>query len=143
MGVLSRGEALKKAQDYKLDLVLISQKAAPPVAKIVDLKRFLYQKQQLEKEARRKAKKQELKQLRFKPTIGGHDLETRIRRAKDFLGNGDKVKFIIQFFGRQITHKEIGEEKLDQVLKALEDVAEVEKEPWFEGKRLMCIVKPR
>jgi len=145
LGEMTREEGLKKAQEQGLDLVVVNQKADPPVAKILELKKFIYEKKKQKQQSLRgkKKKTQELKQLRFKPNIGPHDLEIRLKRAREFLEDGNKIKFIVQFLGRQITHKKVGEAKINQILSALEDIAEVEKEPWFEGKRLMVIVRPK
>ncbi len=143
-GVMSREAALKLAQEAGLDLVLVNQQAQPPVARIIDLQKFIYEKQQRWQEARKKSRRgSEVKRIRLRPNIAPHDLEIKIRRIRDFLTKGYKIKITVQFFGRQITHKEIGEEKLNQVLAALKEECEIEKEPWFEGKKLMVIIRPK
>jgi len=143
LGILPREKALEKAKEQNLDLVIVNQKADPPVAKITDFRKFLYEERKKQQTTRKKGKSRELKKLRFKPNIALHDLEIRIKRARGFLENGNVVKFIIQFMGRQITHKEVGEEKLNLILEQLADLVDIEKEPWYEGKRLMVIVKPK
>ncbi len=142
LGVLSRDEALKKARELDLDLVVISQKANPPVAKMLDFRKFLFEKRK-ERQDARKGRKTDTKILRFKPNIDDHDLEVRIKRAREFLEDGDKVKFEIPFFGRMITRKEVGYKKLDRIMQEISDVAETERERWMDGRRLLLLVKPK
>lgn len=142
LGVMARDEALAKANAHKLDLVVISAAAAPPVAKILDFGKFLFDKRKERADAR-KGKRPDTKTLRFKPNIGDGDLQVRIKRARQFLQDGNKVKFEIPFFGRMIMRKEVGHAKLDHVLEELSDVAEVEKKRWMDGRRLLMMVKPK
>lgn len=142
LGVMSREEALKKAQEYNLDLVVVSTRTTPNVAKVLDFNKFIFDKRK-EKQKTRKGKRTETKTLRFKPNIDEHDLQVRIARAKRFLEEGDKVKFEILFHGRMITRKELGHEKLDRIMQELNGIAEVDKERWMDGKRLLIIVKPK
>ena len=138
LGVITREEALKLAAENELDLVLIVTKAKPPVAKIVDFSKFKYDQQKKEAE-QRKGKRTELKELQFKPNIDEHDLNVRIKRAKEFLTNGDKVKFTVKFFGRMKAKKQIGYDKMKIVVRELEDFAEVESGPTMERNFLVSI----
>lgn len=144
LGVLTKSEALIKAREHELDLVLVAEKADPPVAKLTDLKKYVYEKRKEQKQAR-KGKKQELKEFRIGANISEGDLKQRIERILGFLKSGDKVKFTVLFKGRMIAHQKIGREKIDRIYQAVEEtgVGEYEKKPWLEGKRLMAIVKPK
>jgi translation initiation factor IF-3 len=140
LGILSRSEALKKAEEYELDLVLISIKADPSVARIIDLSKHKYAEQKRESEQRR-GRKVEMKELQLKPNIDDHDLEVRIRRAEEFLKRGDKVKFTVKFHGRLSSKKDLGREKMDRVLASLSEVAEIESGPKMEGNLLITLLK--
>ena len=142
LGVLTREEALNKALECGLDLVVVSVNADPPVAQIIDLSKYKYQQQKKAAE-QRKGKRTELKELQFKPNIDVHDLEVRINRAKDFITSGDKVKFTVKFFGRMKDKKELGKEKMDTILKEIESIADVEMGPKYEGNFLVLYVKPK
>lgn len=142
IGVLSRTEALEKARQAKLDLVEIAPKARPPVAKIVDFNKFLYQQEKKKREERKKSKVSETKEVRLGPFMDGHDLGVMIRRSKDFLNNGDKVKLVVRFSGRQIVHPEFGQKILEKIIAELSEVSKVEKEKHFEGKQLISILTP-
>lgn len=141
LGVLKKDAALAKAKEHGLDLVLVSTSAKPSVAKILDFGKFKFDKRK-ERQDARKGKRPDTKTLRFKPNIDDHDLQVRVNRAKEFLKDGDKVKFEIPFYGRMITRKEVGHEKLDKVMERLGDVAEVEKKRWMDGRRLLMMIKP-
>lgn len=136
-----RDQAIRMAQAARLDLVMVAQKADPPVAKILDLKKFLYEKKQEQKKG--KSRKTSTKELRFGPNISEHDLNTRIGRARKFLKERNKVKFKVLFRGRMFSHQEVGREKLKRILDALSEIGEIDREPWFEGKQLMMIIKPK
>lgn len=135
-------EALKLAQDAQLDLIEISPDAKPPVVRIVDYKKFKYLEEKKEKEARKHAKATELKEVRFSPFIGEHDLETNLNRVKKFLQNGDMVKISIVFKGRQMAHQEFGPKKLTEIIGLLEGIGEQERQARFEGRRYVTFVKP-
>lgn len=142
IGVLSKFEALNKAQSLGLDLVEIAPKAQPPVAKIIDFKKFLYQLAKKKREERKKAKVSETKEIRLGPFMDNHDLEVMIRRGREFLANGDKVRLVVKFIGRQIAHPEFGKEVLNKVILALSDISKIERESHFEGKQLIAIITP-
>lgn len=135
-------EALKKAQELELDLIEIAPDAKPPVAKLIDFKKFKYLEQKKEKEARKHAKQTELKEVRFSPFIGEHDLNTQLERVKKFLSEGDLVKVSIIFTGRQMAHTEFGPKLLLRIMAELASVAEKEREEKFEGRRLVTTLKP-
>lgn len=135
-------EALKKAHDEELDLVEIAPNAQPPVAKIVDFKKFKYLEEKKEKEARRNARQTELKEVRFSPFIGDHDYNTAIGKVKKFLSEGDLVKISVIFKGRQMAHTEFGPKLLERIMVSLDDIGEKDRPERFEGRRFVTIVKP-
>jgi translation initiation factor IF-3 len=138
---MSLSDALKKAEESGLDVVEIAKDAKPPVVKIIDFSNFKYTEEKKEREARKKAKLSEQKEVRFSPFIGEHDLQTRIARVKEFLKEGDTVKISIVFKGRQMAHKEFGPKMLDKIMGILEGIAEKEREERFEGRRFVTVVK--
>lgn len=142
IGVLSRQEALQKAQEAELDLVEIAPAAKPPVAKIIDFNKFLYQQSKKKQEEKRKAKVTETKEVRLGPFMQGHDLNVMIGRAKGFLEDSDKVRLVVKFTGRQIAHPEFGRDVLNKVIKELSDISKIEKEPRLEGRQLVTILAP-
>lgn len=142
IGVISRNEALEKARSQGLDLVEIAPKAVPPVAKIIDFKKFLYQEEKKKREEKRKAKTSETKEVRLGPFMSENDLATMTRRAKDFLSEGNKVKLVVTFAGRQITHPEFGHKVLDKVINDLSTLSKVERERRFEGRKLIILISP-
>ncbi|MCL5435275.1 MAG: translation initiation factor IF-3 [Patescibacteria group bacterium] len=142
IGVLSKFEALTKARELELDLVEVAPKAVPPVAKIVDFKKFLYQEEKKKREEKRKAKVSETKEVRLGPFMSANDLGVMSKRARDFLEAGDKVRLVVTFAGRQIAHPEFGHQILDKVLKDLEDVSKVERDRHLEGKKLIILITP-
>lgn len=126
-----------------LDLVEISPNADPPVVRITDYNKFLYQKKKKEKEIKANAVKQQLKEIRFGPETGEHDFEFKLRHAKSFLAEGNKVKAYVQFRGRAIMFKERGELLLLRFLKELEEHGAAEQLPRMDGKRMMVIIAPK
>jgi len=140
IGVVSIDEARKLAHEEELDLVEIAPMASPPVAKIIDYSKFLYQLKKKKQEEKKKAVTSETKQIRMGPFIGDHDLQIKVRHAKEFLEDGDKVKFIVRFRGREFTKKELGENVLKKVIEMLQEVAKVEREPHMEGRQMVMIV---
>jgi translation initiation factor IF-3 len=140
IGVVSLREAFELAREKELDLVEIAPQAKPPVVKIVDYSKFLYYLNKKKKEEKKNTKTSTTKQLRFGPFIGEHDLEIKLKKAREFLNDGDKVKFAVKFAGRQITKRNLGEIVLNKVLTELEDVAKQEREMRMEGRQLVVIV---
>ncbi|MEC1386891.1 MULTISPECIES: translation initiation factor IF-3 [Aerococcus] len=142
LGVLSKDEALDKAEQVELDLVLVSPNAKPPVARIMDYGKYRYEQQRKEREQRQNQKQVSLKEVRLSPTIEKNDFDTKLRQARKFLEKGDKVKASIRFRGRAITHKEIGREVLERFAEELKDVAEVEQRPKMEGRSMFLQMAP-
>ena len=142
-GVYSTRVALDKSNDLGLDLVEISPNASPPVCKIIDYNKFLYEKKRKEKEIKSNAKRVEVKELRFTPNTDDHDIEFKAKHAEKFLEDGNKVKASLMFRGRSIVFKERGELLLLQFAKRLEDYAVVEQLPLLEGKRMMMTLAPK
>ncbi|HIS28015.1 MAG TPA: translation initiation factor IF-3 [Candidatus Avamphibacillus intestinigallinarum] len=142
LGVKSKQEALEIAQKRELDLVLVAPNAKPPVCRIMDYGKYRYEQQKKEKEARKKQKVINLKEVRFTPGIGDHDFNTKLRNARKFIEKGDKVKASVRFRGRAITHKELGQEVLDRLAKEVEDIAAVESRPKMEGRNMFMMLTP-
>lgn len=143
LGVLPLAEAVGKAQEAGLDLVAVSMTSNPPVARITEFAKFLYDQKQREKRQRKNTKEVEVKELRFGPNIGDHDLDIRIERAREFLKAGNKVKINCQFKGRMITHPEVGKAKIERMLQELEDLIEVERTPYHEGRSVIALLQPK
>ncbi|MDP2649309.1 MAG: translation initiation factor IF-3 [bacterium] len=142
IGVLNKFEALRQARELGLDLVEIAPKANPPVAKIIDFKKFLYQQAKKKREEKKNAKVSETKEIRLGPFMNEHDLNVMIRRGREFLTDGNKIRMVVKFIGRQITHPEFGKAILDKAVAALSDISKVERDPRFEGKNLIAIISP-
>ena len=133
---------MTKAQNAQKDLVEIAPDANPPVAKIVDFKKFKYLEERKEKEAKKHIKETELKEVRFSPFIGEHDLQTRLNRTRKFLEEGNLVKITIVFKGRQMTHTEFGPKLLEKIMSTFSEIAEKDRPETMMGRRLITIIKP-
>ena len=142
IGILSKFEALSKAKSEELDLVEVAPMAKPPVAKIIDFKKFLYQEEKKKREEKKKAKTSETKEIRLGPFMSDNDLGVMVRRSREFLEAGDKVRLVVSFSGRQITHPEFGHRILDKVLESLSDISKLDRERRLEGKKLIALVSP-
>jgi translation initiation factor IF-3 len=142
IGILSKFEALSKARSEELDLVEVAPMAKPPVAKIIDFKKFLYQEEKKKREEKKKAKTSETKEIRLGPFMSDNDLGVMVRRSREFLEAGDKVRLVVSFSGRQITHPEFGHRILDKVLESLSDISKLDRERRLEGKKLIALVSP-
>lgn len=142
-GVYATAEALKMAQDQELDLVEISPTAVPPVCKIIDYNKFLYDKKKKEKELKAKSKTSEVKEVRFTPNTDDHDFDFKLKHAEKFLQDGNKVKAHVQFKGRAIMFKERGELLLLKLADALKEVGVLEGLPKMEGKRMQVMFAPK
>lgn len=142
-GVVSIQEALRVADELGLDLVEISAKAVPPVCKVIDYQKFLYQQKKREKANKAKSSRVEVKEIRFGPQTDDHDYNFKLKHAQKFLQDGDKVKAFVFFKGRSILFKEQGEEILLRFANDLEDVARAEQLPVLEGKRMFIMLSPR
>ncbi|WP_249870906.1 translation initiation factor IF-3 [Oceanobacillus saliphilus] len=142
LGVKTRQEALEIATTRNLDLVMVAPTAKPPVCRIMDYGKFRFEQQKKEKEARKKQKVINVKEVRFTPGIGDHDFETKLKNARKFLEKGDKVKAAVRFRGRAITHKELGREVLDRFAEEVKDIATIETKPKMEGRNMFMMVAP-
>lgn len=142
LGLLSRTEALAKAQEQGLDLVEIAPSARPPVCKIIDYKKFRYLEEKKQREARKKTKSSDTKELWLGPFMSDNDLRVRIERAREFLQDGHRLRLAVKFAGRQITHPEFGWQILNKFIKEVQEVGKVERAPKFEGKVLATTLTP-
>lgn len=140
LGIMSAKDAYKLAQDAELDLVKIAPTAKPPVCKIIDYGKYRYELARKEKEARKKQKTVELKEIRMSPNIDANDLNTKMNAAKKFLTKGDKVKITLRFRGREMAHMQSSRHILEDFAKELMDVAVVEKAPKLEGRSISMVL---
>lgn len=143
VGVYPTQDALRMAQEQGLDLVEISPQADPPVCKIIDYNKFLYEKKKKEKEMKAKSKSAEVKEIRFTPGTDDHDFDFKSKHAESFLKEGNKVKAYVQFKGRAIMFKERGELLLLKFAERLAEVGQPESLPKMEGKRMLIIFAPK
>ena len=143
LGVMSPREAMEIANERHLDLVEIAPTAKPPVCRIMDYGKYRYEQQKREKEAKKKQKVIDVKEVKFRPGIEDHDFEVKLKNAMRFLSDGDKVKCTIMFRGRELTHPELGEVLLDRVAEKLKDVAVVARKSKLEGRNMVMIVDPK
>jgi len=142
-GIFALRDALKLAEELELDLVEISPKAEPPVCKITDYSKFLYQQKKKQKEMKAKTVKVVIKEIRFGPQTDEHDFNFKLRHAENFLKDGAKVKAFVFFKGRSILFKEQGEILLLKLATGLEDIGVVEQLPKLEGKRMTMYISPK
>ncbi len=143
LGVVSKDEAIERAEDAGMDLVEISPGADPPVCKILDYGRFKYQDQKKKNEARKKQKTIDIKEIKMRPNIDTHDYDVKMRSINRFIADGDKVKVTMRFRGREMVHQELGLKVLDRVRDQLEEVAKVEQFPKMEGRQMIMVVAPK
>ena len=140
MGIMSSSAALKLAEDANLDLVKIAPTAKPPVCKIVDYGKYRYEQARREKEAKKKQKTTEVKEIQLSPNIDVNDLTTKANQARKFLEKGNKVKVALRFRGREMAHMATGKEVLDTFLEKVSDVAVVEKPAKLEGRSMIMVL---
>ena len=131
------------ADDIGLDLVEVSPSADPPVCKILDYGKFKYKEQKKAAEARKKQKTIDVKEIKMRPGIDVHDYEVKLRSARRFLDDGDKVKITIRFRGREMAHQDLGMKVLDRVREDLDEMAKVEQSPLKEGRMMTMVIAPR
>jgi translation initiation factor IF-3 len=143
LGIMSRVDALKAAEEAGVDLVEISPNAAPPVAKIVDWGKFQYQKMKELQKSKKNSKPSELKQMRFGLKIGAGDRDIKLRKIRGFLAAGHKVRIQIFYRGREMAHKELGYEMIDKIVALLEDEAILEQKPQMAGRNLSIVVRSK
>lgn len=141
IGVLSKVEALKKAEALELDLVEIAPSAKPPVAKIIDFAKFRYQQDKKEREAKLAEKKgSEIKEIWLTPFMADNDYQVRLSRIKEFLNDGHKVRIVVKFTGRQLAHREFGFQLINRVLKDTENMSKADGEAKFLGRQLIMMI---
>ncbi|HEY3780598.1 MAG TPA: translation initiation factor IF-3 [Fimbriimonadaceae bacterium] len=141
IGIVQSRQALTMARDQGLDLVLVSPTANPPVAKIIDYGRFKYMTEKQAKEGKRK--QQDVKGIKISPVIAEHDLAFQTKKADEFLREGHKVKVTCQFKSRQVTHPELGRQRLDKMADQLKDLAIVDRIPSMEGRLMIMVLSPK
>jgi translation initiation factor IF-3 len=143
LGIMSGRDALNLALERHMDLVEIAPNAKPPVCRIMDYGKYRYEQQKRDKEARKKQKSFDIKEVKLRPGIEDHDFDVKFKNAVRFLEDGDKVKITIMFRGRELSHPELGEVLLIKMAKQLEDLAIIERAAKLEGKNMIMIVSPK
>ncbi len=139
---MKTSEALTIAQEQGTDLVEVAPQANPPVCRLMDYGKFLYEAQKRERDARKTQTKVEIKEIRLRPKTGEHDINYKLRDARRFLERGAKVKVRLRFRGREVTHPQVARDLMDRVAEELSDVAIVEKRPSMEGMTMLMILGP-
>lgn len=143
LGVMETRQALSLAREQGLDLVEVAPTAQPPVCRILDYGKFKYDTAKKNKEAKKKSHTVDIKQIRLRYGTEQHDLDYRIKDARRFLEEGDKVQLILQFRGREMSHPEIGKAQMEKLTQAVADVASVERPPVMEGRRMTMLLAPK
>jgi len=142
-GVVEIKEALQIAQDAELDLVEVAPNASPPVARVIDYGKFVYEKTKKDREARRAQKKIEIKEIRLRPKTSDHHRGFKVRNARRWLGEGKKVKVRVRFRGRERDYPEIALEDMKEIAEELQDISVIEHAPSFEGRTLLMVLAPQ
>ena len=142
IGIMSSDNALRTAYDKGLDLILISPNAQPPVCRIADYGRYRYEQEKREKEAKKKQNVIEVKEVQLSCRIDTHDFETKVKHALRFLKDGNKVKVVLRFKGREMSHQEIGKEIIERFRDAVSELGAADKPPVLEGRMITMIVSP-
>lgn len=142
IGVISTSQALEMAEAKGLDLVEVSPNADPPVCRIMDFGKFQYEKARRERKARKQQKTIEVKEIQLRPKTDDHHLSFKVRDARKWIADGMKVRVRIRFRGREITHAEIGRERLERIAAELRDIAVVEQHPNMEGSTMLMVLAP-
>ncbi|MGI6380571.1 MAG: translation initiation factor IF-3 [Anaerolineae bacterium] len=142
LGIFPTREALRIAEERGYDLVEMAPQAEPPVCRLADYGKFIYERNKRQREARKAQKQVDVKEIRFRPKTADHDLNTKINQARKFLNEGATVRIRVRFRGREITHKEIAVEQLTYVAQQLQDVASVDKTPAMEGRTMLMVLTP-
>jgi translation initiation factor IF-3 len=143
IGVMSINDALRKAAEHTQDLVEVSPNAKPPVCKIMDYGRYKYEMTKKFQDARKKQKSSQIKEIKVRPKTDTHDLETKVKHIRKFIGNNDKVKVTLMFRGREITLTQQARDLLSKVAEMSDEFAQVEQYPKFEGRTMTMILTPR
>jgi translation initiation factor IF-3 len=143
LGVLQIAEAIRLAQEAELDLVEVAPNAEPPVARIMDFGKFLYEQSKKEREARKAQKQVEIKEIQLRPKTNEHHTQFKVKNARGWLEDGNKVKVRIRFRGREITYPEVAVEQLQEIVDELADVAIVEQAPQLDGRTMLMVLAPK
>ena len=143
LGIMTLRDAIHIAEDQGLDLVEVAPNGRPPVCRIMNYGKYRYEQQKRDKEAKKKQKVFQLKEVKLRPNIEAHDFNVKLKNAQRFLNDGNKVKVTIMFRGREMTHPELGEEVLERFAKELGDLIIREKTPKLEGRNLTMVVGPK
>jgi len=143
LGVLQTVEAIRLAQEAELDLVEVAPNAEPPVARIMDFGKFVYEQSKKEREARKAQKQIEIKEIQLRPKTNDHHTQFKVRNARGWLEEGNKVKVRIRFRGREITYPEVAMEQLQEIVDELTDVAVVEQAPQLDGRTMLMVLAPK
>ncbi|MEX0974269.1 MAG: translation initiation factor IF-3 [Bacillota bacterium] len=143
LGIVPTHEALKMARERGLDLVEVAAQARPPVCRIMDYSRWKYEQSKRMKEAKKKQKVQDVKEIKMRPTIDDHDFDVKAKACDRFLSDGDKVKATIMFRGREMAHLENGQKVLEKLLEMVKDLCVVERPPRIEGRNMIMVLSPR
>ena len=143
LGVLDTFDAIRKAEDFGLDLVEVQPNADPPVCKILDYGKFKYEAQKRANEARKKQKIIEVKEIKLRPNIDEHDYQVKMRNVQKFLNAGDKVKVTLRFRGREMAHQELGANVLTRVREETDEFAKVEAMPKMDGRQMIMVLAPK
>jgi translation initiation factor IF-3 len=143
IGVMSVREALMRAYDAGLDLLEISPNAVPPVVKILDYGKYKYEQQKKANEARKRQKVVEIKEIKVRPNIDDHDYDVKMRQAREFIGEGDKVKVTLRFRGREMAHQDLGLKVLDRIRTEMAEIAKVEQMPRLENRQMIMVLAPK
>jgi translation initiation factor IF-3 len=143
LGVLDTSDAIRKAEDFGLDLVEVQPNADPPVCKILDYGKFKYEAQKRANEARKKQKIIEVKEIKLRPNIDEQDYQVKMRNVQKFLDAGDKVKVTLRFRGREMAHQDLGANVLTRVREETDEFAKVEAMPKMEGRQMIMVLAPK
>jgi len=142
LGIYPTREALRLAEERGLDLVEVAPNATPPVCRLLDYGKYMYERSRREREARKSQKQLEIKEIRLRPKTAEHDVTVLTNRARQFLAEGSRVRVRVRFRGREITHQEIAREMLDRIAEQMSDAAVVEQRPAMEGRTMLMILAP-
>jgi translation initiation factor IF-3 len=143
LGVMATHEALRLAEEKGLDLVEISPRAFPPVCRIMDYGKYKYEEAKKKQQARKKASTVEIKEIKFRPKTEGHDLAFKVKHIRRFVEAGNKVRLVVVFRGREITHPQTGQSMLNRVIEMVTDIASVEANANMEGRRMLMVIAPK
>ncbi|MCD6583922.1 MAG: translation initiation factor IF-3 [Candidatus Omnitrophica bacterium] len=143
LGIFPRDLALRKAEEFELDLVEVAPQADPPVCRIMDFAKYKYEQEKKEREAKRHHRHAQLKEIRFSPRIDNHDYQIKLKHIQEFLEKGHKVRVRMFFRGREVAHQEIGRKLIDRLITDVEKLGKVEREPHLLGRALILVLGPK